>query len=71
MNDDEPVYIFEASQKASLALLDVPLIDATSESVKGYGCLVDAPANFDIEIVRWPGQGWRHVDLVTGDKKAF
>lgn len=63
-----PRYIFKASEKPSLPLFDVPLIEATEESVKGYGHLVDDPENFDIEIVRWPAQGWRPVDEDTGDE---
>ena len=41
-----PEYIFEASSKPSLPWHEVPLIRATEESVKGYGCLVDDPDAF-------------------------
>ena len=44
---------------------------ATDDSVKGYGCLVDEPGNFDIEIVQWPAQGWRPIDDGTGDEGGF
>lgn len=71
MTDTAPVYIFEASEKPSLDLHDVPLIVATEESVGEYGCLVDDPEKFDIEIVRWPAQGWRQVDEGTGDEGGF
>ena len=47
---------------------DVPLVIATEESVRGYGCLVSDPADFEIEIVQWPAQGWRPVDAGTGDE---
>ena len=47
---------------------DVPLIKADTESVKGYGYLVDDPDSFNIEIARWPAQGWRPVDADTGDE---
>src|SRR3974390_1662914 len=47
---------------------ETPVIEATDESLKGYGCLVDDPKNFRIEIVRWPAQGWRPVDLNSGDQ---
>lgn len=63
-----PQYIFEADEKPSLPLFDVPLIEATAESVKGYGCLVDDPADIEIEITRWPAQGWRPVDEDSGDE---
>ena len=66
-----PEYIFKASDKPSLPLHQVPLIEATPESVKDYGCLVDDPANFTIEIVRWPQPGWRPVDEGTGDEGGF
>lgn len=63
-----PRYIFEANEKPSLPLFPVPLVEATDESVKGYGYLVDDPAGCEIEIVRWPAQGWRPVDEDTGDE---
>jgi hypothetical protein len=63
-----PQYIFEASEKPSLPLFPVPLVVATEDSTKGYGYLVDDPAACDIEIVRWPAQGWRPVDADSGDE---
>jgi ureidoglycolate lyase len=45
-----------------------PLVVATDASLRGYGCLVDDPASFPIEIVRWPAQGWRPVDENSGDQ---
>lgn len=63
-----PEYIFEASSKPSLPWHEVPLIRATDESLKGYGCLVDDPDTFEIEITRWPQQGWRPIDENTGDE---
>ena len=47
---------------------ETPLVAATAESLAGYGCLVDDPRNFPIEIVRWPAQGWRAIDQNTGDQ---
>ncbi len=47
---------------------DVPLIKANADNVRDYGCLVDDADNFEIEIVRWPAQGWRPVDEGTGDE---
>lgn len=46
----------------------IPIVEATSESVKGYGWLVDDYANCKIEITRWPAQGWRPVDADCGDE---
>jgi hypothetical protein len=46
----------------------MPVVDATDENLRGYGCLVDQPEGFKIEIVRWPAQGWRPVDKDSGDE---
>ncbi len=51
----------------NLSTVQIPLIKATSQTLKGYGCLVDDPDQFEIEIVRWPAAGWRDVDDDTGD----
>jgi len=66
-----PVYIFAANTKPSLPWHDVPLIRATDETLEGYGCLVDDPQRFQIEIVRWPAQGWRPIDEGTGDEAGW
>ncbi len=68
---NEPTYIFEANEKLSLPLHQVPLVIATEKTVEGYGCLVDDPEAFDIEIVRWPAQGSRPIDENTGDEGGF
>ena len=44
-----PQYIFKASDKPSLPTIQVPLVEATDETVKGYGALVDDPGLFDID----------------------
>lgn len=51
-----------------LPVFDLPLIKGTVESLKGYGEIVDDPKTHRIEIVRWPAQGWRPVDLNSGDE---
>ena len=71
MDNARPNYMFDASEKPSLNLFEVPLVVATDDTVQDYGCLVDDPAKFDIEIVRWPAQGWRPVDYGTGDEGGF
>lgn len=67
----DPQYIFDASSKPSLPLHEVPLVLATETSLNGYGCFVDDPSAFEIEIVRWPAQGWRPVDDGTGDEAGW
>jgi hypothetical protein len=47
---------------------ETPLVVASDHNLEGYGCLVDAPASFPIEIVRWPAQGWRPIDENSGDQ---
>jgi ureidoglycolate lyase len=47
---------------------ETPLVAATDETLKGYGCLVDEPKTFPIEIVRWPAHGWRPIDENTGNQ---
>jgi ureidoglycolate lyase len=66
-----PVYVFPANSKPSLPWHEVPLIRATEESVKGYGCLVQDPNELEIEITRWPQQGWRPIDEGTGDEGGW
>ncbi len=68
MNQIAPNYMFESADKPDMKLIEVPLVKATADSVQGYGCLVDDPDNFEIEITRWPAQGWRPVDPGTGDE---
>lgn len=51
-----------------LTHVDIPVLDATPSALDGYGYLVDDPQNCRIEIVRWPAQGWRPVDLDCGDE---
>jgi hypothetical protein len=53
---------------AELGRVRMPVVDATPQSLEGYGYLVDDPAKCKIEIVRWPAQGRRPVDLDTGDQ---
>jgi len=47
---------------------DIPIVEATPESLKGYGRIERDFATAQIEIVRWPAQGWRPVDPDTGDE---
>jgi ureidoglycolate lyase len=47
---------------------ETPLVVATNADLQGYGRLVDDPASFQVEIVRWPAQGWRKIDDHSGDQ---
>jgi hypothetical protein len=53
---------------AELKLLRIPVIEATAETLEGYGRLVDDPEECPVEIVRWPAQGFRPVDEDSGDE---
>lgn len=46
--------------------VDIPVVRATPENIKGYGLLVDHPDDQPIEIVQWPALGWRSIDDGTG-----
>ena len=46
----------------------MPVVEATNDSLAGYGRLIEDKDAIDIEIVRWPAQGWRPVDPDTGDE---
>lgn len=67
MNTQAPDYL-NPGLPAGLQHMRIPVIAATEESVKGYGCLVDDPASFKVQITRWPAQGWRPVDIDSGDE---
>lgn len=49
-------------------VFETPLIEATLDNIKGYGHIVDDPAECQIEITRWLAQGWRPVDENSGDQ---
>ena len=51
-----------------LGIVDVPVVRATDESLRGYGRLVTDPKDCKIEIVPWPVAGWRGLDPGTGDE---
>src|SRR5580704_16330511 len=66
--DFDPNEIAYAPTTGVRAVFDTPLVQASNESLEGYGCLVESPETFPIEIVRWPAQGWRPVDANSGDQ---
>jgi ureidoglycolate lyase len=47
---------------------ETPLVVASELSLGPLGALVADPAACEIEIVRWPAQGWRPVDDGSGDQ---
>ena len=54
---------------SGLKQVDAPLVVATDDALKSFGQLVHGdPKDFEIEIVRWPAQGWRPVDPDCGDE---
>jgi hypothetical protein len=63
-----PIDYLNPDVPANLPRVAMPVIDATPESLEGYGHLVADRAQCRIEIVRWPAQGTRPVDLDTGDQ---
>lgn len=52
----------------NLTKVEMPIVEATAESLAGYGLLIDRPDAVSVEIVRWPAQGWRPVDTDSGDE---
>ncbi len=57
-----------AVSSKKLSSLRMPLVEATPESLAGYGRLVSDPEAQPIEIVTWPAQSWRPVDAGTGNE---
>ena len=48
--------------------VEIPLVNATNENLKGYGYLVDVYDQCKIEIVTWPKQEWRDIEEGTGNE---
>ena len=48
--------------------MEIPLVNATPETLEGFGRLVASPEDGEIEIVQWPAQGWRSIEPGTGDE---
>ena len=53
---------------SNMKRVPIPVLEATNESLQGYGCIVETPDNFKVKIVRWPAKGWRPVDSDSGDE---
>jgi hypothetical protein len=67
-NTTTPADYLNPNLPKGLTLHRIPIIEATPNSVKGFGWLVDDPAECKVEITRWPAQGWRPVDTDSGDE---
>ena len=63
-----PIDYLHPNLPPGLTLVSIPVVDATPETLRGYGCLVGDPSECRIEIVRWPAQGTRPIDADTGDQ---
>lgn len=56
------------TQGGELDIAEIDLIEATPETLDGYGELVDDPEEHAIEICVWPQPGWRAIDPGTGNE---
>lgn len=63
-----PIDYLNPGLPAGLATVAMPVVNATTASLSGYGYLVDDPEECRVEIVRWPATGRRPVDADTGDQ---
>jgi len=63
-----PIDYLNPELPSGLKVVSMPVVDATPETLQGYGRLVADPNECRIEIVRWPAQGTRPVDADTGDQ---
>ena len=64
----DPQHVAHIPSTGVRRIHETPLVAASTESLAGYGRLVDNPREFPIEIVPWPAQGWRAIDKNTGDQ---
>ncbi|MGO1117655.1 ureidoglycolate lyase [Rhodovibrionaceae bacterium A322] len=51
-----------------LTRVSIPVVEATEESLQGFGQIVTDPYQHPIEIVPWPLSGWRKMDPGCGDE---
>ncbi len=54
--------------EAGISIVDVPLRNATPESLVGFGRIVDSFGEAAVDIETWPAQGWRPVEPGTGNQ---
>src|ERR1700758_4319332 len=53
---------------SGLRRVPMPVVDATPETLTGFGRLVTDPSECAIEIVQWPALGTRPIDPGTGNE---
>ena len=63
-----PIDFLHPDLPAGLGRVTMPVVDATDETLRGYGHLVSDPADCSVELVRWPARGSRPIDADTGDQ---
>ena len=68
MTAPAPRYLFDPKDKPTLPQMPIPLLEADDDTMDGFGNLVEDPDQCEIEVVRWPAQGWRPIDDGTGDE---
>ena len=59
---------FKLRSLEETGVFQVPVIEATHETLKGYGTLCSDFENETVEIVTWPQSGWRAVLDGTGNE---
>ena len=64
----EPIDYLNPRLPAGLAWVSMPIVEATDDTLAGYGRLIEDPQACAIEIVRWPALGTRPIDAGTGDQ---
>ncbi len=57
-----------SNARGDVAIVEVPLVAATPDTLAGVGRLVDDYESEPIEIVPWPALGRRPIDPGTGDQ---
>jgi hypothetical protein len=68
MNSNTPPDYLNPALPVGLRRVKIPIIEANFETVKDYGSLIDDFTDFEIEISRWPAQGWRPIDADSGNE---
>ncbi len=64
----QPIDYLNPQLPDGLRRVRMPIVDASADTLAGYGRLVDDPSGCPVEIVRWPALGTRPVDPGTGDE---
>src|SRR5262245_21408971 len=62
----DPIDYLNPGIAPNLPSVVMPVVDATTSTLEGFGRLVSDPRERPIEIVQWPSLGSRPVDAGTG-----